>query len=71
MLAMKGPRVMSELPEAQRAIGWLGGDEAELIPAPIPGAEGHLIVSIRKIERTDKRLPRPADRAKGRPLTSL
>lgn len=71
MLAMKGPRVLQELPEAKRAIGWLGGDEPEIIPAPLPGADGHLIVSIKKIERTDTRLPRPADRAKGRPLTSL
>ncbi len=71
MLAMKGPQVHEELVEAERAIGWLGGGEPQIIATPSPGAEGHVIVLIPKIARTDKRLPRPADRAKGKPLTRL
>ncbi|MBV8782065.1 MAG: 16S rRNA (guanine(527)-N(7))-methyltransferase RsmG [Phycisphaerae bacterium] len=71
LLAMKGPRVNEELPIAKNAIGWLGGGEATVIPAPLPGAEGHVIVTIPKLRRTDRRLPRPPERAKGKPLTRL
>ena len=68
VLAMKGPKVADELPAARKAIRLLGGGEPVLHPVQWRGAENHLIVEIRKIGRTDSRYPRPATRAKGKPI---
>jgi 16S rRNA (guanine527-N7)-methyltransferase len=67
-LAMKGPRVSQELPGALSAIRMMGGGEAALLPAELPGRQGHLIVRIPKIRGTDRRYPRLASEAKNRPL---
>jgi 16S rRNA (guanine527-N7)-methyltransferase len=69
MLAMKGPKVAEELPEAKRTITTAGGGEAVVHPVDLPGTEHRVIVEIAKIARSDKRLPRPATQAKGKPLT--
>ena len=69
MLAMKGPKVAEELPEAKRTITTAGGGEAIVHPVNLPGTEHRVIVEIAKIARSDKRLPRPATQAKGKPLT--
>jgi len=69
MLAMKGPKVADELPEAKRTITVAGGGEAVVHPVDLPGTEHRVIVEISKIARADKRLPRPATQAKGKPLT--
>lgn len=68
MLAMKGPKVADELPEAKRTIAMAGGDEALVHPVDLPGTEHRVIVEIKKIAKSDKRLPRPATQAKGKPL---
>ena len=68
MLAMKGPKVADELPEATRGIKLAGGGEAVVHPVDLPGTEHRVIVEIPKIARSDKRLPRPATQAKGKPL---
>jgi 16S rRNA (guanine527-N7)-methyltransferase len=51
MLAMKGPKVKEEIPEARATIRRYGGGKLIEIPATLPGAEGHVIVLIPK-ERT-------------------
>ena len=68
MLAMKGPKVAEELPEARRTITAAGGGEAVVHPVDLPGTEHRVIVEVTKIGRSDKRLPRPATQAKGKPL---
>ncbi len=68
MLAMKGPRVAGELPAALRAIKLLGGGIPEVHPVVLPGTDGHVIVSIKKLGKTDSRYPRPPTSAKGRAL---
>jgi 16S rRNA (guanine527-N7)-methyltransferase len=69
MLAMKGPKVADELPEAKRTITAAGGGEAIVHPVDLPDTEHRVIVEIAKIGKSDKRLPRPATQAKGKPLT--
>ena len=68
MLAMKGPKVADELPEAKRTIDAAGGAEALVHRVDLPGTEHRVIVEVPKIGRSDKRLPRPATQAKGKPL---
>jgi 16S rRNA (guanine527-N7)-methyltransferase len=68
MLAMKGPKVADELPGAKRTIALAGGGEAVVHPVDLPGTEHRVIVEIPKIAKSDKRLPRPATQAKGKPL---
>jgi 16S rRNA (guanine527-N7)-methyltransferase len=68
VLAMKGQRVHDELPAAARAVRILGGGDAIVHPVDLPGTEHHVIVEIPKIARTDRRFPRPATMAKGKPL---
>lgn len=68
VLAMKGLRAAEELPAAARAIKKLGGGEPVVHPVDLPGTEHHVIIEIPKVVRTDRRLPRPATQAKGKPL---
>jgi 16S rRNA (guanine527-N7)-methyltransferase len=68
VLAMKGERVATELPTAQRAIKFLGGGPAVVHPIELPGTEHRVVVYIPKMDRTDSRFPRPATRAKGKSL---
>jgi 16S rRNA (guanine527-N7)-methyltransferase len=68
VLAMKGPKVADELPEAKKAIVSCGGGEPVVHNVELPGTEHRVIVQIPKIARSDKRLPRPATQAKGKPL---
>jgi 16S rRNA (guanine527-N7)-methyltransferase len=68
ILAMKGPKLAEELPEAKRTIAAAGGGDAIVHPVDLPGTEHRVIVEIRKIGKSDKRLPRPATQAKGKPL---
>src|SRR5207237_9110962 len=64
LLAMKGGKISEELPAAARAIKLLGGSEAMVHPAELPGAMYHVIVEIRKTHRTDKRYPRTTAQTK-------
>jgi len=68
VLAMKGPKLADELPAALRTIRILGGGEPVVHPVKLPGADGHVIVAIKKVRKTDLRFPRPATSAKGKPL---
>jgi 16S rRNA (guanine527-N7)-methyltransferase len=68
MLALKGPRVAEELPEAAGAIKLLGGGEPAVHAVDLPGVEHHVIVEIPKMRRSPVIYPRPATSAKGRPL---
>jgi 16S rRNA (guanine527-N7)-methyltransferase len=68
MLAMKGARIVDELPAAAKAIRMLGGGEPIVHPVQLPGAEHHVIVEIPKLGRTDMRYPRDPTVAKGKPL---
>ena len=70
MLAMKGPKVADELPQARRTIALAGGGGGEPVvhPVDLPGTEHRVIVEIAKVAKADKRLPRPATQAKGKPL---
>ena len=65
---LKGARVADELPNARKAMKFLGGGEPVVHPVDLPGTEHHVIVEIPKIGRTDPRFPRDATRAKGKPL---
>jgi 16S rRNA (guanine527-N7)-methyltransferase len=67
-LAMKGPKVADELPQARKAIKLAGGGEPIVHPVDLPGTEHRVIVEIGKIRKSDLRLPRPATSAKGRSL---
>ena len=68
VLAMKGAKAAEEMPAAAKAIKLLGGGPAVVHPVDLPGTEHHVIVEIPKTGRTDRRYPRPATAAKGKPL---
>ena len=68
MLAMKGPKVADEFPQAKRPIKLAGGGEPVIHPVALAGTEHRVIVEIPKIAKSDSRLPRPATQAKGKPL---
>ena len=68
LLAMKGARAAEEVPAAAKAITMLGGGQAVVHPVKLPGSQHRVIVEIPKVTRTDKRLPRAATQAKGKPL---
>lgn len=68
LLAMKGAKVGDELPLAGKAIKVLGGGKPVVHPAELPGADHHVIVEVPKVSRTDKRYPRAASVAKGKPI---
>lgn len=68
MLAMKGARIVDELPAASKAINMLGGGNTTVHPVDLPGTEHRVIVEIRKLGRTDVRYPRDPTVAKGKPL---
>jgi hypothetical protein len=68
MLAMKGAKVHEELPLAARAIKLLNGGEPIIHPIDLPNTEHHVIIEIPKLGKIDRRYPRPATSAKGKPL---
>jgi len=68
MLAMKGARIVDELPAAGAAIRMLGGGTAVVHPVELPGTEHRVIVEIPKVGRTDAKYPRDPTVAKGKAL---
>ena len=68
LLAMKGGKIVEELPAAARAIKLLGGSEPIVHPAQLPGSDHHVIVEIQKIRKTDKWYPRTGAKMKEKPL---
>jgi 16S rRNA (guanine527-N7)-methyltransferase len=68
VLAMKGEKAAEDLAAAKKTIRILGGGNAVVHPVILPGSDHRVIVEIPKIAITDKRFPRPASAAKGKPL---
>ena len=70
VLAMKGARIVEELPAASKAIRLLGGAEPRVHPVDqLPGAEHHVIVEIRKASSTDRKYPRDPTATHGNPMS--
>ena len=69
MLAMKGQRIVEELPIAAMAIRRVGGGLPIVHPVELPGSEHRVIVEIAKERPADALFPRSATVAKGRPLS--
>ena len=69
-LALKGPAVSEELPEAERALELLGGKVERVWEYPLPGETSrHCLVVIRKLRPTPKQYPRPFAQIKKAPLS--
>ncbi|MDB5334043.1 MAG: methyltransferase GidB [Phycisphaerales bacterium] len=68
VLAMKGKRAAEELPLATKAIRMLGGGEPVTHAVQLPGAENYVIIEIPIVGKSDKRYPRPATEANGKPI---
>lgn len=68
MLAMKGPKAAEEIPLAGHAIRLVGGGNADVHPADLPGGLRHVIVEIRKISNTPMAYPRSSTSTRGKPL---
>lgn len=69
-LAMKGPRAVEELKQAEPAIRQLGGGMPETVPVDLPTTTGHLLIKIPKIARTPAKFPRDPSISKGLPISS-
>jgi 16S rRNA (guanine527-N7)-methyltransferase len=69
-LAMKGPKAIEELKQAEQAVRQLGGGAAEALPVELPQTAGHLLIKIPKIGRTPPQFPRDPSVAKGIPISS-
>ena len=67
LIAYKGPAAQEELSEAANAMKRLGGGEARLIPAGIPGRDEYLVV-VKKVSATPKSFPRKPGEAARKPL---
>ncbi len=48
LLAMKGPKIAEELPQAQKTIRRLGGVKVQVHPVQLPGTEGRVVVEVHK-----------------------
>jgi len=68
VLAMKGPRVVDEIPAAANALRLLGAGQPTVHPVDLPGDLHHVIVQIPKTRPTSPRYPRHPTAAKGKPL---
>jgi 16S rRNA (guanine527-N7)-methyltransferase len=68
-LAMKGPKVESELPAAKKAMNVTASGAQIVHRIDLPGTDHRLIIEIPKLGKSDPRYPRPATQAKGKPLT--
>ena len=62
------PFLRAAIDEAKRTMALAGGGDAIVHPVNLPGTEHRVIVEVPKIAKSDKRLPRPATQAKGKPL---
>lgn len=69
MLALKGPAAASELDEAAFAIQTLGGGNARVLEAAVPGrAWEHTVVLVEKLAPAPERYPRRTGIPEKRPL---
>lgn len=69
VVAMKGPKVQSEIDDSEKALGLLGGQIEGVVDvrSVIPSLSGRL-VAIRKVSETPKNYPRKAGIPQKRPL---
>lgn len=67
LIAYKGAAAQEELDEARTAIRRLGGGNATLLPAGIPGRDEYIIV-VKKLSPTPKSFPRKPGEATRKPL---
>ncbi len=68
MLCLKGPESKRRTARRAQSNQASGGGKAVIHAVDLPGTENRIIVEIPKIDRSDKRLPRPASMAKGKSL---
>lgn len=69
MLVLKGEKAEEETAAAKTAIETLGGEEAVIYDAPVPGRDwNHKIVEIGKVNPTPERFPRKPGIAEKRPI---
>ena len=67
LIAYKGPAADEELSQAGEALRRLGGGEARVLPAGVPGRDSRLIV-VRKLRPTPRTFPRKPGEATRKPL---
>jgi 16S rRNA (guanine527-N7)-methyltransferase len=65
-IAMKGPKLQAELPDALSAIRLLGGGDPEILPADSPAGQNLVFLRIPKLHPTPRRYPRPPTAARGK-----
>lgn len=70
-LCWKGPAVLAEMPAGKKAAKLLGGILETPLPTPVPGRDwSHLLLPVRKIEKTFRQYPRKAGTPGRAPLGS-
>lgn len=68
-ICQKGPGIIEELPQAEKAIRVLGGEVVEQIAIPLPFSDRiHHIVVIKKIKQTPIKFPRKAGKPSKEPI---
>lgn len=67
LIAYKGPAAGEELAEAAEALRRLGGGDARVLPAGVPGRDSQLVV-VRKLRPTPRAFPRKPGEAARKPL---
>lgn len=68
-ICQKGPQIIEELPEAEKAIKILGGEVIEQISVDLPFSDiTHHIVVIKKIKQTPSKYPRKAGKPSKEPI---
>lgn len=67
LIAYKGPAADAELAEAGEALRRLGGGDARVLPAGVPGRDSRLVV-VRKLRPTPRAFPRKPGEAARKPL---
>lgn len=68
-ICQKGPGLMEELPEANKAIEVLGGEVVDQIEVPLPFSDNtHYILVIKKIRQTPTKYPRKAGKPSKNPI---
>ena len=69
LIALKGPAAAGELSQARNAIERVGGGDARLLDAPVPGRDwSHTLVVIEKKRPTPAAFPRKPGEATRKPL---
>lgn len=68
-ICQKGPQIIEELPDAEKAIKVLGGEVVEQISVDLPFSDiTHHILVIKKIKQTPSKYPRKAGKPSKEPI---